>query len=104
MRAAAYVQSRRVVLHLVNYDRQEGASETNRTGPEGERPRSVEKVVVNMRLPPGRRAKAVTLHAPDQRRSSELEFQRQNGHVLFTVPRIHVYGVISVETQALPQS
>jgi hypothetical protein len=96
VRATAYRQPGRILLHLVNYDREDGAPENNRTGPETERPRAAENISVQLRLPANRPAESVTLHAPDRAESLRLSFEQDKDQVRFTVPRLHVYGVIAV--------
>ncbi len=97
VRATAYKQPGRVILHLVNYDREDGAPESNRTGPETERPKAVENVAVELRLPTGHRASAVTMFTPDGGGPVKLYFQMRRGQVRFTVPRVLVYAVTVVE-------
>ncbi len=99
VRATAYKHSDKIILHLVNYAREEGASESNRRGPEAERPKPVKGVPVNFRLPGNHRATGVTLSAPDLKKTVKLPFQSQDGRVAFRVPRLFVYGVIAIDTQ-----
>ncbi len=98
VRAAAYAQPHRLMLHLVNYDRADDAPTNNRTGPETERPEAVEDIKVDLRLPAGQHATAVTLHSPDRHESMEIPFESSAGRVRFTVPRILVYDVLTIET------
>lgn len=97
VRANAYVQPNRVLLHLVNYDREEGAPETNRTGPATERPQRVRNITVDMRLPNGHRAMKVSLHTPNGKHQTDLKFRRQANRVSFTIPQILVYGVVAID-------
>lgn len=97
VRASAYLKSNQLVLHLVNYDREEGAPETNRTGPATERPKTVQNVAVDLRLPHGHHATKVRLHTPDQKQPASLKFQSQANRVSLTVPELQVYGVITVD-------
>jgi len=96
VRATACSQPSRVLLHLVNYDREEDAPENNRTGPETERPQPVEDIPVRLRLPQGKRAKSVTLHAPEREEPEALDFKSIRGHVSFRVPKVRVYAVIAI--------
>ena len=98
VRAAAYSQQDRIVLHLVNFDREEGAPENNRTGPETERPKAVENTSVRLAIPNNGRATSITLHVPEQEKSIDLPFKFADGFATFTVPRLRVYGVIAVST------
>ncbi len=96
VRAAAYNQPGRVLLHLVNYDREEGAPENNRTGSETERPKAVENIAVSLRLPPERGVSKVTLFRPDEDKPAQLEYQQRGDKIAFSVPRVKVYGVVVV--------
>lgn len=100
VRATAYTGPGRIVLHLVNYNREEGAPETNRTGPATERPQPVEDIAVSLRLPRAHRTTAVSLHAPGLDQPVQLRFENRDGRVAFTVPRLDVYGVIAVDIRS----
>ncbi|MDA1015259.1 MAG: hypothetical protein O3A00_12500 [Planctomycetota bacterium] len=95
VRGAAYTQPGRVVLHLVNYDRDETPNK-QLTGPELERPKAVDNVSVRLRLPVGKTATTVTLLSPDGVLLRKLEHRHQDGRVLFTVPRVVVYAVVAI--------
>lgn len=97
VRSTAYKQPGRVILHLVNFDREEGAPESNRTGPETERPQAVENVAVRLRLPAGRQATAVTMYTPDGGEPVNLDFQMRHGQVWFAVPHVLVYALTIVD-------
>ncbi len=97
VRAAAYTQPERMLLHLVNYNREEGAPENNRTGPETERPKPAQNIAVHLRLPENKRASRVMLLAPDIENALPLKFEQSNGKAMFQVPKIKVYGVVAVE-------
>ncbi len=99
VRAAAYTQTNRVILHLVNYDRDEESTKGLK-GPELERPKAVTDVSVRLRMPADRRATSVMLHTPDQELPTALAFQSRGGHMTFTVPEIKVYAVISVNLKS----
>lgn len=99
IRATAYSQPRRTVLHLVNYDRDETLNKQLK-GPELERPVPAENISVRLRLPDARTVRTVTLHRPDQKKPLEVSFQQHDGRLVFHVPRVHVYAVISVEHHA----
>ena len=73
-------QGGRRMVHLVNY-RSDGPA------------RGVE---INLRLPTGRRAKAVTLASPQRQPDLELSFEQPSGVVTFTVPEIAVYEIAVV--------
>jgi hypothetical protein len=96
IRAAAYRQPQRALLHLVNYNRNEEVDKSL-SGPASERPIAATNVTVRFRIPEGSQATAVTLHSPDKEQSRKLDFNTKAGHVTFTVPEIKVYSVISVQ-------
>ena len=96
VRAAAYTQPDRVILHLVNYDRDETVVKGAK-GPELERPKSVSDIAVNFRMPKGRQATSVTMYSPDQEKPTVLAFESSDGRVKFSVPRIDVYGVVVID-------
>jgi hypothetical protein len=97
LRTAAYMQPNRVVLHLVNYDRDETVDKS-KSGPELERPIAAENVSIKIRLPNGRTATKITHHTPDQEESSQIDFKTPSpGYTTFTIPRIDVYSVITIE-------
>jgi hypothetical protein len=98
IRATAYSQTDRTVLHLVNYDRDETPDKTLK-GPELERPKAAEDIQVSLRLPKGRAATGVVQYSPDSE-PLKLSIQQRNGQVVFRVPRVLVYAVVSIETQA----
>lgn len=101
VRAAAYEQENRVVLHLVNYDRDESKSEDRKiTGPILERPIATGEISVDLRLPAGTKATAVRLHTPENAEPVELKFAVASGRATFAVPSILVYAVIAIETAA----
>ena len=98
VRVSAYTQPGLVVLHLVNYDRDETVDK-RLTGPELERPKPVENVPVNLRLPKSDKVTSVKLHSPDDAESLELPFkQPTDERVSFRIPRIPVYAVIAIST------
>ena len=98
VRAAAYKQPGRVILHLVNYDREEDAPENNRTGPETERPKPVHNIKVHLPLPKGESATSVKLITPDAEEPASLKFQDHPQGVDFSIEQFKVYALIVVET------
>jgi len=74
-------QPARRLVHLVNYR------------PDG----PVRDLALEVRLPAGRRAKAVTLASPDRRDDRSLEFQQESGVVRFIVPEVKVYEIAVVD-------
>lgn len=99
VRATAYTQPNRLLVHLVNYDREEEAPENNRTGPETERPKPVKDIRVSLPIPADQRITGVKLHSPDEDKPTDLEFLVTPERLRIEVPKINVYGVIIIETQ-----
>lgn len=97
VRATAYTQPNRTILHLVNYDREEDAPENNRTGPETERPKPVENIRVRLSIPTDQHVAKVKLHSPDEDKPIDLEFRETREGLKFEVPKVNVYGVIVIE-------
>lgn len=100
VRAAAYHQSDRLILHLVNYDREPEAPENNRAGPGDERPKPVENIQVRLPLSGRFRAVSVRLHSPERANPIDLPFVSRSGTVTFTVPQLRVYGVAAIAMDA----
>lgn len=96
VRATAYAQPDRLVLHLVNYNRDE-TPDRQLTGPELERPKPVLETPVRLRLPAGRLAESVTLFGPDRSAPVRIPFQQRDGQAVFRVPEFLVYAVVSVD-------
>ena len=96
LRATAYSQPDRLVLHLVNYDRDE-STDRRLEGPELERPKPVRSTPVRFRVPEGRLVDSVTVSGPDRRAPLRVGFQQNDGQVSFQVPEFLVYAVISLE-------
>jgi hypothetical protein len=76
-------QPNRRVLHLVNYRTDEPAKD----------------IRVSLRLPASQKVERVVLTSPQQTEDIRLPFEVQDGRVEFTVPRVAVYGVVTVTTQ-----
>ncbi len=76
-------QPGRRLVHLVNYRPDDPAKD----------------VSVRLKLPLGRRVKAVTLASPERQGDRESSFQEQEGLVIFGVPQVRVYEIAVVTTQ-----
>ncbi len=76
-------QPGRRLVHLVNYNAGE----------------PVKDVSVRLRLPAGRRTKAVTLVSPERESDLEASFEEQDGFVTFGVPQVCVYEIAVVTMQ-----
>lgn len=99
LRATAYAQPNRLILHLVNYDRDESV-ERRRKGPELERPKPVRSTQVRFRVPVGRKVDSVRVFGPDRPSPVRIDFQQNGGQVRFQVPEFLVYAVVGVELAA----
>ena len=86
-------QSERILLHLVNYNR----DETDGRGPANEKPIAVTDIDVNLRLPTEADVNSVTLISPDNPQSYSLDWQQTEARVTFRVPSVLVYGVVIVD-------
>lgn len=93
-------QSKRMIVHLVNYNRIEppaGVAPAGR-GPQDEQPVACENTRVQLRVLPGRRVKSVRLLSPDEGMASPtLPVEQQPGLVTFTVPKMLVYSLAVVQ-------
>jgi hypothetical protein len=76
-------QNNRRLLHLVNYHQD----------------KTIKDIAVNLRLPPARRVKSVTLASPEHKDNIKLKFNLQDNTVDFIVPQIKTYeiAVITLE-------
>lgn len=88
-----YVQEAndRLVLHLVNYNRDESAPT--------EVPIPERDIGLAVRLPAGRSASAVRQRSPDRDADEALPFEQHEGFVRFAVPELLVYTLIIVDLQ-----
>ena len=77
-------QSRRQLVHLVNYDPAHPA----------------ENVRVRLQLPPGTKAAKITLASPETPSDTEVPFGQSAGEVTFTVPKVNVYTIAIVDRHA----
>ena len=86
-----------LTLHFVNYDRDEP---TEKRSPGGgikdEKPRAVEGVKADVRLPAGARVTAVRVVTPEGDPTT-VRFEVRDGRLRFAVPRFLVYAVARVE-------
>ncbi len=74
-------QNGRRLVHLVNYR------------PDG----PVEKIKVDLQLPPGSRAASVALAGPGHEQDLELPFEQKQDAVEFTVPSVDIYEIAVVK-------
>jgi hypothetical protein len=94
VRVSAFSQPERLLLHLVNYNRQE----TEEGGPANEKPIAVADIGVNLRLDTADvQVIAVTLLSPDVPQREKLTWEQTGNRVQFQVPSVLVYGVVVIE-------
>jgi hypothetical protein len=86
-------QHRRLVVHLVNYDRDESIADQ-------ENPRAVSGVSVRLGLPAGARVTTVRFVTPEQSEPQTVPATSEKGQALFETPALLVYGVALVEYEA----
>jgi hypothetical protein len=87
-----------LVLHFVNYNREEPAQKRSAgRGIVDEKPIAVEGTKADLVLPPGMRVVKVEACTPEEPEFAAVAFEANNGRVRFTLPRFLVYGVARVE-------
>lgn len=95
LRVAAYTDSRtnptRFMLHVINY-----AVPLGRKAPPA---RQIERIRVQLPLPPGRRATSVVLAAPG-RADQSLAVETRDALAVFAIPSIRIYSVCHVALAA----
>ncbi|MBM3876914.1 MAG: hypothetical protein FJ386_09375 [Verrucomicrobia bacterium] len=94
-------EPRRVLVHLVNYNRTEPPANARMgRGPQEENPMACEQVPVRLALGAGERVKSVRLLSPDSMAVPEkLPVKQSAGYASFTVPRVLVYAVARVDLE-----
>ncbi len=98
VRASAYQQPGKFLLHLVNYNRAENGPKTLR-GPAAEVPIPEENISVNLQRRRSQTVTRISLHAPEVKEPESIPFEVVGNQVKFTVPTIRVYGVLEVSLQ-----
>ena len=90
-----------MVVHLVNYDRDENYTQYKEDGTRSvtdrENPIPLHNIEWKLRVPEGACVSAVWLVSPDFDRKVDLPFNQEGERVVFTVPQISIYDVIIVE-------
>ncbi len=96
VRVAAYRKGEsKLMLHLVNYNRDEGTTKEERgKKPINERPLAVKDVTV--RITTEKKPKAVMLYRPDSAKPARLAFKATPGKIEFLIPELLVYGVVEL--------
>jgi hypothetical protein len=95
LRVSAYAEPRRLVLHFVNYNRDEVLGSKGK-GPEAEHPVAEEGVEAAVRLSQDVRVKRVRAFSPDEDTVHALEFRHADGVLRFRLPPVLVYTVVEV--------
>ena len=103
VRTSAFVQPGRILLHLVNYNRDESAEGS----PSQERPLRVDNISVDLCLPCEAKVEAVDFISPDEEISEgwdgsslSLDFRQSGTRVGFRIPQLLVYGVAAVHFES----
>jgi hypothetical protein len=87
-----------LTFHFVNYDRDEPKEKRSPGGGiKDEKPRAVDGVKANVRLPAGAKVTAVRVAIPEAAEPVAVPFEAREGRLRFTVPRFLVYAVARVE-------
>lgn len=97
IRSSLWKQDNRILLHLVNYLRDEAGGKSRNKGPADERPLLQKNIGVDLRLLPGQQVASVTLLSPDTEDPIKLQFKQNKGRVSFNVPEILVYSVVKID-------
>jgi hypothetical protein len=77
------LKDRRILIHLVNYD-------VTKTP-------TIPGVQVSAVLPDKHTAIKVTALAPGSQSAKQVEFTRQSGRTIFTVPEVQTYALVTIE-------
>lgn len=99
VRVNAFAQPGRIILHFVNYNREE----TDEGGPANENPIGATDMSVDLKLHISaiRETKVtkVRLLSPDVPQDAELSWEQVENSVRFRVPSVLVYGVVVIELE-----
>ena len=88
-----------IVLHFVNYNREEPADKKNRgSGIKDEKPIAAPASEVDLKMDRGQRISRVEFLAPEQEQPRNLEFEQNGGRLRFRVPEFLVYGVVRIQS------
>lgn len=90
-----YRQAKQLIVHLVNYNRDEKA--TGKAIVEREAPIAAPRVGMRLRLTPGERVTQVTFLDPDADGRQVVEFKQQSQILTLTTPSFLTYGVCRIE-------
>lgn len=90
MTADRQAQEKRVLLHLVNYNRDESQQGK-------ELPIAAAPVQSELRLPAGMKVAGVTFLTPEVAAPESVQFRQKGDRILFTTPKFLVYGLVVVQ-------
>ena len=99
VRVSAFSQPDKLILHLVNYNRDEETAKSLR-GPAAECPIAVERVGVGFRLRDGVKVESLVLLSPDEKQKQTITWQQEGKLLRFRIPRVLVYGVVEIQLGA----
>ncbi|HEX7906457.1 MAG TPA: hypothetical protein VF487_21435 [Chitinophagaceae bacterium] len=97
IRSSLWKQEDRVLLHLVNYLRDESGGKSRNKGAEDERPVLQQNIDIDLQLSPGEKVAMVTLLSPDGGAPVKLQFKQDKARLHFNVPEILVYSVVKID-------
>ncbi len=90
--------SEEIVLHFVNYNREEPKTKKSAGGGiQDEKPIAVEKVAVDFILPKGVKVARILVSSPESPDPIEVKHTIRDGRLQFTVPRFLVYAIARVQ-------
>ncbi|HVF11311.1 MAG TPA: hypothetical protein VNA16_10930, partial [Abditibacteriaceae bacterium] len=90
-------QQRRLLLHLVNYKRDNTPVQPPLQGAAAERPLPQENIKVHLRLPSRSSVRRITLLSPEAPEPQPVAFKTKGDTVNFTVDKMLVYAVLNIE-------
>lgn len=92
-----------LVLHVVNYDREEpplqGGKPSPGSGIRDEKPRAASDIGANLILPTGMRPVSVEWMSPEKPEPRTIPFELVEGRLRFVLPEVFVYGVVRVRLE-----
>lgn len=88
-------ESRRLIVHLVNYNHKEKAK--GKSVSEQEAPLATEPAGMNLLLPDGFQVRSVTFLSPDAESSQKVDFLQKGRRLEMKTPSFLVYGVCVVQ-------
>jgi hypothetical protein len=89
----------RLLLHLVNYNRNEEEFSDHTPARNKEAPIWADPVSADLQLPPGAQVTAVRFLTPEVPGEQEVRFSQSKDRLRFRSPRFLVYGLVVVDYQ-----